>query len=60
MFQFYTPWRRQKTPGFLTVSRDTEREHWPEMSLYQKVDTLLKIIILETFKKLRLVYKFVG
>ena len=31
MFPFYTPWKRQKTFGFLTFSGGIEREYWPEM-----------------------------
>ena len=31
MFYFYTPWKRQKTFGFLTASEGIEMEHWPEM-----------------------------
>ena len=31
MFPFYTPWKRQKTFGFLTFSGGIESEHWPEM-----------------------------
>ena len=31
VFPFYTPWKRQKTSGFLTFSGSIEREHWPEM-----------------------------
>ena len=31
MFPFYTPWKRQKTLGFLTFSGGIERKHWPEM-----------------------------
>ena len=31
VFPFYTPWKRQKTFGFLTFSGGIEREHWPEM-----------------------------
>ena len=28
MFHFYTPWKRQKTYGFLTFSWGIEMEHW--------------------------------
>ena len=31
MLLFYTPWKRQKTQGFLTFSGGIEKEHWPEM-----------------------------
>ena len=31
MFHLYTPWKRQKTFGFLTFSGGIEMEHWPEM-----------------------------
>ena len=31
MLPFYTPWKRQKTSGFLTFSEGIERKHWPEM-----------------------------
>ena len=31
MFHFYTPWKRQKTKGFLTFSGGIEMEHWHEM-----------------------------
>ena len=27
MFPFYTPWKRQKTSGFLMVLEGIEREH---------------------------------
>ena len=32
MFHFYTPWKRQKTKGFLTFSGGIEMEHWNELS----------------------------
>ena len=28
MFHFYTPWKRQKTSGFLMFSLGIEKEHW--------------------------------
>ena len=28
---FYTPWKQQKIPGFLMISRVTERDQWYEM-----------------------------
>ena len=28
---FYTPWKRQKTKGFLTLSGDIEMWHWTKM-----------------------------
>ena len=28
MFHFYTPWKHQKTGGFLMFSGDIEMEHW--------------------------------
>ena len=31
MFPFYTPWKNQKTRGFLTYSGVIEREHWLEI-----------------------------
>ena len=31
MLPFYTPWKHQKTFGFLVFSRDIKWEHWPEM-----------------------------
>ena len=31
MFQFYTPWKRQKTFGFLTFSGGIEMERWVKM-----------------------------
>ena len=31
IFHFYTPWKRQKTKGFLTFSRGIEMEHWTKM-----------------------------
>ena len=31
MSPFYTPWKRQKTRGFLKFSGSIEREHWSEM-----------------------------
>ena len=32
MFHFYTPRKREKTFGFLTVSGVIEMEHWAKMS----------------------------
>ena len=32
MFYFYTPWKRQKTFGFLRFPRGIEMEHWGKMS----------------------------
>ena len=32
MFPFYTPWKHQKTFGFLVFSGGIKWEHWPEMS----------------------------
>ena len=31
MFSFYTPWKHQKTFGFLVISGGIKWEHWPEM-----------------------------
>ena len=31
MLLFYTPWKHQKTFGFLVFSGSIKREHWPEM-----------------------------
>ena len=31
MFYFYTPWKRQKTFGFLTFSGGIEIEYWARM-----------------------------
>ena len=31
MFHFYTPWKHQKTSGFLTFSGSIEVEHWLKM-----------------------------
>ena len=31
MFHFYTPWKRQKTFGFLTFSEGIEMWHWTKM-----------------------------
>ena len=31
LVSFYTPWKHQKTSGFLIFSGDTEREQWYEM-----------------------------
>ena len=31
MFPFYTPWKHQKTFGFLVFSWGIKWEHWPEM-----------------------------
>ena len=39
MFHFYTPWKRQKTRGFLTFLVGIEIEHWLELG-YE--DRLLK------------------
>ena len=32
MFPFYTPWKRQKTFGFLVFSRGMKWKHWLEMA----------------------------
>ena len=32
MIHFYTPWKCQKTSGFLAFSGGIEIDHWPEMS----------------------------
>ena len=32
MFYFYTPWKRQKSRGFLTFAVGIEKEVWPEMN----------------------------
>ena len=32
MSHFYTPWKRQKTKGFLTFSGGIEMEYWVKMS----------------------------
>ena len=34
IFDVYTPWRRQKTRGFLTFSGVVEMENFPEMGLH--------------------------
>ena len=34
MFSFYTPWKHQKTFGFLVFSGDVKLDHWPEMDKY--------------------------
>ena len=31
IFSFYTPWKQQKTFGFLVFSRGVKWEYWPEM-----------------------------
>ena len=31
MLPFYTPWKDQKTSGFLIFSGGIERNNWPEM-----------------------------
>ena len=45
MLHFYTPWKCQKTKGFLTFSGGVEMEHWPNMGLvktysYKKLNTI--------------------
>ena len=35
MFHFYSPWKRQKTKGFLTFSGGIEMEHWNDWFLYE-------------------------
>ena len=32
IFHFYTPWKRQKTKGFLTFLRGIKMEHWAKMN----------------------------
>ena len=44
MIYFYTPWKRQKTFGFLTFSEGIEMEYRPKMdqiSVLLETDTLL-------------------
>ena len=31
LVSFYTPWKHQKTRGFLMLSGGVERDHWYEM-----------------------------
>ena len=31
MYPIYTPWKHQKTKGFLVFWGDIKWEHWPEM-----------------------------
>ena len=33
MFHFYTPWKIQKTNGFLKFSGGIEMNHWAEIGL---------------------------
>ena len=33
MFPFYTPWKHQKTKGFLLFSGGIKWDHWPEIGL---------------------------
>ena len=38
MLLFYTPWKHQKTFGFLVFSGGIEMENWPEMGkLYSQL-----------------------
>ena len=42
MASFYTPWKNQKTFGFLMFSGDIERDQWHEMGycLFNKMQIL--------------------
>ena len=42
MFNFYNPWKRQKTYGFLMFSGGIEMEHW--IKTYQYQDPIYKCI----------------
>ena len=37
IFPFYTPWKHQKTKGYLMFSGGIKWEVWPEMGLYMKI-----------------------
>ena len=39
MFHFYTPWKLQKTFGFLIFSRGIEVEHWLKMGLLSQMSS---------------------
>ena len=36
MFHFYTPWKRQKTFGFLLFSDGIEMEHWANQEKFHQ------------------------
>ena len=42
MFPFYTPWKYQKTFGFLVFSGGIKWEHWPEMGSFDQIVSGLK------------------
>ena len=41
IFHIYTPWKRQKSLGFVTFSRGTEMEHWAKI-VFRNVDAFMK------------------
>ena len=44
MFHFFTPWKRQKTFGFLTLARDIEMEGWAKIAkMGETFQAVLKI-----------------
>ena len=49
-FNFYTPWKRQKTSGFLTLSRDIKLEHQRD-DLFQKQTSTLKTLAADILSK---------
>ena len=46
MFQFYVPWKRQKTEGFLTFLGGLEIEHWDKICYFA-----LFVVEYRTFKQ---------
>ena len=41
MLRFYTPWKRQKTRGFLTFSENTKIENWLQIGYVAKISKKL-------------------
>ena len=50
MSYFYTPWKRQKTFGFLTFSGGIEMGHWREKDYWVFLQILR--LILSQFKRI--------
>ena len=59
VFHFYTPWKRQKTSGFLTFSGGIEMEHWRQNGLIQNygaASTRPSILVSQKKKKEEEIY----
>ena len=45
LIAFYTPWKHQKTRGFLKFSGNTERKQWHEMGYNSIVETSWEFVL---------------